>query len=719
MAKAPTPSSAQIEAFVRSHCEKVKRQGKEIIFLCPFHEDHRASNSVNGETGLWMCQACGERGNFWDLAMRLENCDFKEALRRVLGQLPALGRSAPAGRSRARAGAAAALVGSQPEKPISPEIQKALAIPDHRLAEIYCYVDATGAERFAQVRYEPKDFRTARPDGRGGYVFGMGDTEPTLYRLPKVLGATQVFVLEGEKDVHSGEGLGFTATCNPHGAGKWKPGYNEALRGKDVVIIPDNDNPGEQHAAAVAASLYGVARSVKIVRVPYGKDLSDWVAEGATRADVERAVTAAPVWQPPEPAPVTGADSAPPVAGPRSKSTAPQCPAVPDEAWYGLAETYRQAVTLSSEAPDNYHLAGFLVAAGAVLGRSVYYTMSRRVYPNLYAVLVGDSGWSRKGSAQHFAMRLLHEACPVVRTMISIDSAEGLIQFVAKAREEAGGKTCVPVIACLAEIRALLDKSAKEGLGNIIPNLCDAYDCPDRLETNTKIRPLAADQPWLALFAGTTQSWLDRLKLQDIEGGLGNRLMYFPGVHKAAIAHPPDPPTPTWNELVKQLHDVHQCRRDKGPTQFSFSPEACALWDPFYESLRAALKEEPLISTLAAREHLHCLKAAIIFAALDRSSTISADHLQPAIALTRYLHAGLGYLFTDYGASEMARLDARIVEKVKAAGAAGLRKRTLQRNLSRVDADTFNRRIKALTEVDGPLESHTDGRRIVLVYRED
>jgi hypothetical protein len=666
-----------------------------------------------------MCQACGERGNFWDLVMRLENCDFKEALRRVLGQVPALGRPAPAGRGRARAGAAAAPVGSQPQKPISPEIQKALAVPDHRLAEIYCYVDATGAERFAQVRYEPKDFRTARPDGRGGYVFGIGDAEPTLYRLPEVLGATQVFVLEGEKDVHSGEGLGFTATCNPHGAGKWKPAYSEALRGKDVVIIPDNDDPGEQHAAAVTASLYGVARSVKIVRVPYGKDLSDWVAEGATRADVERALAAAPEWQPP--AEAISVEEAPEPSGAKSTPApaAEPCPVLPEAAWYGPAKLYREAVSSCTEASDNYHLAGFLVVAGAILGRSVHFYMAGKVYPNFFAVLVGQSGWARKGSAQGYAMRLLAAADPLTRTMNSIDSAEGTIQFLSKVREEAGGKTCVPVIASIAEIRSLLEKSAKEGLGNIIPTLCQLYDYLDRAETNTKTRSVGTEYPCFSLFAGTTMCWLRDMKAKDVEGGLGNRLAYFPGVPKAPIAKTPAPSAELWNPLVKKVHDVADYWRAKGSTQVKLSPEAEAIWEPFYKSLRSALTEEDLIATLAARDNLHPLKAAMIFAAFDRSDTIEQGHLEPAIALRRYLHESRRYLFTDFGASQMARLDRKITEKVKAAGAAGLRKRTLQRHFSHVDAETFNRRINALTTEDGPLEIGRSSRKVLLFYRAD
>lgn len=40
------------------------------------------------------------------------------------------------------------------------------------------------------------------------------------------------------------------------------------LRGHTVVILPDNDEPGRKHVAAVAADLLGLVASVRIVELP-------------------------------------------------------------------------------------------------------------------------------------------------------------------------------------------------------------------------------------------------------------------------------------------------------------------------------------------------------------------------------------------------------------------------------------------------------------------
>jgi predicted P-loop ATPase len=63
------------------------------------------------------------------------------------------------------------------------------------------------------------------------------------------------------------------------GAGKWRSAYASELTGARVIILPDNDRPGEVHASQVAQSLSGVAASVKVLRLPglpHKGDPHDW-----------------------------------------------------------------------------------------------------------------------------------------------------------------------------------------------------------------------------------------------------------------------------------------------------------------------------------------------------------------------------------------------------------------------------------------------------------
>jgi putative DNA primase/helicase len=177
---------------------------------------------------------------------------------------------------------------------------------ERTIVATYPYHDAEGKPLFEVVRFEPKGFAVRRPDGKGGWIRNLDGVPRVLYRLPEVLEAIKrgetVFIVEGEKDVESLRDLGLTATTNPHGAGKWRDEYSDSLRGAHAVIIPDKDEPGRKHAETAARSLHGVAASVKVLELPGdSKDVSEWLAAGYTREDLEALVEQTPEWEPPEP----------------------------------------------------------------------------------------------------------------------------------------------------------------------------------------------------------------------------------------------------------------------------------------------------------------------------------------------------------------------------------------------------------------------------------
>jgi 5S rRNA maturation endonuclease (ribonuclease M5) len=154
------------------------------------------------------------------------------------------------------------------------------ATPEEKpvIEKIYQYRDATGADVYQVVRLKPKSFRQRhRVDGQ--WVWNMEGVVRVLYRLPEILKATTVWFVEGEKDVDNLVALGFEATCNVGGAGKWLDAYTEALAGKDVIICGDNDEPGANHVGLVFESIAKVVKTVKIVKLPTTyKDASDFIA---------------------------------------------------------------------------------------------------------------------------------------------------------------------------------------------------------------------------------------------------------------------------------------------------------------------------------------------------------------------------------------------------------------------------------------------------------
>jgi hypothetical protein len=160
---------------------------------------------------------------------------------------------------------------------------------ERRPAKRYDYLDATGQFLFQVVRYEPKGFSQRRPDGRGGWISNLEGVPRVPYQLPQLIEAlangSPVFVVEGEKDADALWAQNIPATCNPHGAGKWRDEYSDYFKDATVYVLPDNDDPGRAHAQQVSESLKRAGANVCCIELPnlpdHG-DVSDWLRAGGT-----------------------------------------------------------------------------------------------------------------------------------------------------------------------------------------------------------------------------------------------------------------------------------------------------------------------------------------------------------------------------------------------------------------------------------------------------
>lgn len=185
-----------------------------------------------------------------------------------------------------------------------------------RIAAQYDYTDENGQLLARKTRWETavegkrkKTFTWGHPAGQGFQSGRNGMAVP--YRLPELVKAESVFLCEGEKDVLTLQRYGKPAVSLPDGANsKWLPSFTEALRGKRVVILQDNDEPGKACAARCANALHGAAASVKVLdltrewdKLPPHGDISDVLAVRKP-ADVFDSLTAlellTPEWQPVE-----------------------------------------------------------------------------------------------------------------------------------------------------------------------------------------------------------------------------------------------------------------------------------------------------------------------------------------------------------------------------------------------------------------------------------
>ena len=250
-------------------------------FLCPWHDDTDPSLQPFDDH-LYCHGSCNRRYDVIDIAQRAFGLSFKEA------------------------------VDFHKER---------LGIKEKNSPEEYIYEDAEGKPYIKVVRTVDKEFFQYRWEN-GKWINGLGGDKrkgipgrkPILYRLSRLVDADEIWITEGEKDVHTLESLGFTATTAPMGAGKWRHVCEDGkppivLHGKKIIVCGDRDKPdpktgklhGQEHVEDIARSVKPFAASLRVVWVPQGKDVSDFlesVGLEEARKTLQELVASTPEYEP-------------------------------------------------------------------------------------------------------------------------------------------------------------------------------------------------------------------------------------------------------------------------------------------------------------------------------------------------------------------------------------------------------------------------------------
>ena len=296
--------TTDLPALVAHHYpESGAKPGIEAAVKAVWRGDQNPSFSLfrseNGGTWRYRDHATGETGNAFGFLVDILQMPKAEAAQTLLGDAFTAPRTP-------------APVRRVPEK-VKPAVEKTAV--RSRIVKTYAYTDESYNLLFEVVRFLPKRFAQRRKDAEtgawvwglkaGGYIKGTNsdwiipkNSEPAerefegcrhvLYHLPQLIASKAtgetVYLVEGEKDVETLESFDLTATCNPMGSLKWEDSYTEALKGRRVVNLRDNDEAGEKHAAMVCEALREKTNfsTVLLPGLPAGGDVTDWFDAGNT-----------------------------------------------------------------------------------------------------------------------------------------------------------------------------------------------------------------------------------------------------------------------------------------------------------------------------------------------------------------------------------------------------------------------------------------------------
>lgn len=152
----------------------------------------------------------------------------------------------------------------------------------------YTYQDESGRDVFKSRRVEfdngTKSFKMLHAAGKD-WVYGKGQVRFPPYRFAHWKNSPIVFLVEGEKCVEAAESLGAMATCIPGGAKAWTADWAKWFDGKEVFIVPDNDEPGKQFARAAYADLSNITQCAILELPELGpkEDIVEWIERGGTK----------------------------------------------------------------------------------------------------------------------------------------------------------------------------------------------------------------------------------------------------------------------------------------------------------------------------------------------------------------------------------------------------------------------------------------------------
>lgn len=605
----------------------------------------------------------------------------------------------------------------------------------------YDYHDADGKVIYQNVRMEGKRFRQRQPNGDGGWTWNMQGIDRVLYRLPELLavspGERMIFVVEGEKSCDRVCHEGPIATTSIAGTNSWQKGgerYTEPLRGHVVTVIPDHDEPGHEYARQVVNSLIGVAKEVRMVRLPDladKGDISDWLDLGGTIEDLRELVKDAPLIT--EAIPEWQARSLDYIVLPKDVGLHPKLGEGAGQ-WLDTYSDY--AMTRCPMTPRMFHeSAGLWLVSVAIARRLKVLMPFASVYPNLFAAWIAPTTLYRKTTALNLARDVARRAFP--HLLAAQDTTpEAFLSDLAgrqpvhfdelperdqvdwrEGRDFAGQRGWM-----LDEMSGLLAAAGRDYNAGLVEAIVRFYDCDPYYARHTKGQGrVIVRNSYLSLIGASTPA--------AMAGHLLSERLWAMGWWPRFAVLTPENERPPWKEpqetrepnvIEGQLRMLYRLLPE---SSWPDAPEALSVelgegvydsWTSYNRAMSYDFLTEDLDGRLYGtygRLATVVLKVAIILAALDWREgqfvpRIEVAHLARAMAIAEEWRASAHRAVAIMTATAFDRLRVRILQQVSKTGVKGASVRDVYRGMRDKTPDEIKDALRQM-DVAGEVERFT------------
>lgn len=315
----------------------------------------------------------------------------------------------------------------------------------------------------------------------------------------------------------------------------------------------------------------------------------------------------------------------------------------PAETIQGVCKEFADIYSSYLESPWQFFVIAFLNILGCMLSDRITLKSQLIVQPRLYAVLLGESGDTRKSEAIKQTVRYFDTHFPNqdIGFCFGVGSAEGLAVFLNEHSR---------TILIFDELKTFVNKSNIDG-AILLPAITTLFES-NKFHSQTKQHKIELNDIYLSMLSASTLDTFERMftpAFRDI--GFLNRLFLVPGDSERKYAIPGEIPIYSQNTIADHLRE--NLRRIPASGVIDINKGASALFSEWYKSP----DNKGLYST---RLEAYGLRLLELFAVNEGKSAINEDMVERVIKILNWQRLVREVYDPDDSENVVAKLEAKI-----------------------------------------------------------
>lgn len=335
-----------------------------------------------------------------------------------------------------------------------------------------------------------------------------------------------------------------------------------------------------------------------------------------------------------------------------------------EQAFHGTIGDLARIIEPHTESDIAAILTQSLVVFGNIIGRGSYFQVEADQHPgNLFLVLTGETGKGRKGTSLSHVLRPFREVDETwakARIAGGLSSGEGVIWHVRDAIEKqeprrenhrvAGYESVIVdqgvsdkrVLILEPEFASPLKVMSREG-NTLSPVLRQCWDGRP-LQILTKNSSAVATGAHASIIGHITRMELRReLTSTDRGNGFGNRVLWVMVRRSKILPDGGQLDQMDFTPIISRIKQAANFAQTAG--EIKRDEAARRMWRAVYEQLSEG--KPGLLGAVTGRAEAQVTRLSLLYALLDCSRVIRAEHLEAGLAVWDFAEQSAKYIFGD------------------------------------------------------------------------